>query len=175
MGAYSGSISGSGRVQNLGSAAKVGGQAEWLGSAGDVPGGQGIGRDVGPAKPVDRLFGVAHDEQASGNQRSGVRILHVSLGAGGEKEHDLVLERIGVLELIHQDRPGPLGFGPPNLGMITQQVSADEEKVGEREDSLPPNPPAKPAGKRPQPFHEVREHHVVNLVEPYQQPRRLLR
>ena len=61
--------------------------------------------DVGAAEAVDALLGIADHEELAGGQtdvapvpgrRLGLRVL-------GQQEGDLGLQRVGVLELVHED------------------------------------------------------------------------
>ena len=58
--------------------------------------------DVGAAKPIDRLFGIAHQEQLAGERRNvpPVRLLRI---IRSEKQEDLSLQRVSILKLVHKD------------------------------------------------------------------------
>ena len=61
-----------------------------------------VRRDVGSPKPIDRLLRITHDRELAWRERHGVR------GRGlravlAQEQHDLRLERIGVLELVDED------------------------------------------------------------------------
>ncbi len=74
---------------------------------------------VRAAKAIDRLLGIPHDEELAGRQ-SRVE------GAGGgrpgrilgQEENDLVLQGVGVLELVYQQEPQALRDPPPYVGMV---------------------------------------------------------
>ena len=78
------------------------------------------GFDVGSAEGIDRLLGIPHDKQFA---RLQVHVMPRSLMAARpftEVEDDLVLDRIGVLKLIDQDRPIGL-FDPSADGRMVAQ------------------------------------------------------
>ena len=58
--------------------------------------------DVGAAKSIDRLFGIAHQEQLAGERRNvpPVRLLRI---IRSEKQEDLSLQRVSILKLVHKD------------------------------------------------------------------------
>ena len=62
-----------------------------------------IDADVGAAEPVDRLLGVADDEEAAGDGDDARASRPASGSADGEQQQDLRLQRIGVLELVDED------------------------------------------------------------------------
>ena len=58
--------------------------------------------DVGAAKSIDRLFGIAHQEQLAGERRNvpPVRLVRI---IRSEKQENLGLQRISILKLVHKD------------------------------------------------------------------------
>ena len=79
-----------------------------------------VDADVGAAEAVDRLLRVADDEEAS--RRPGVHGAPVRwpvASAVAEQQEDLGLQRIGVLELVHEDVREPLLERPRRtLGVV---------------------------------------------------------
>ena len=88
--------------------------------------------DIGAAEPVDRLLRVAHDEELArdGPRRSaGARARIV----GREKQQDLGLNRVGVLELVNED-PFELRLQvPPDALVGSDQVACPREEIDEVE------------------------------------------
>ena len=84
--------------------------------------------DVGAPEPVDRLLGVADDEQLSGH---GAHAGPVGLGgiAGREQQQDLGLDRIGVLELVHEQPLVALLEVGADIGVATQQIAGAHQQV----------------------------------------------
>ena len=78
--------------------------------------------NVGSAEGIDRLLRIPHDKQFA---RLQVHVMPRSLMAArpfAEVEDNFVLHRIGVLKLIHQDRPIGL-FDPSADGRMVLQES----------------------------------------------------
>jgi len=91
--------------------------------------------DVGAPEAVDRLLGVAHDEELP---RHGLHLAPVASGGigGGEQQQDLGLEGIGVLELVHEDvGEPPLEVGP-RLVVVAHEVARAHQQIHEVEPSL---------------------------------------
>jgi hypothetical protein len=95
--------------------------------------------DVRAPKPVDRLLGIAHDEEGAGNRRELPPVPLVGLLSRQEKE-DLRLDGIGVLELVHEDRRESLEQRASDLGVVAQEIARVEEKVLEVQLALAPPP-----------------------------------
>ena len=87
-----------------------------------------VERDVGPSEPVDRLLGVGDEEKLP---RDGHHLAPVVLGGirRGEKEKDLGLEGIGVLELVDEDVSEARLELAPDLGVLFQKVAGASEEV----------------------------------------------
>jgi hypothetical protein len=89
---------------------------------------------VGAPEAVDRLLGVAHDQDPAGPQLDVVPARRQPVGVGGgEGEDELDLERIGVLELVDDQHRPPLGQRPPDRGVAPQQVAGQHQQVVEVE------------------------------------------
>ena len=113
--------------------AEAGGEVQELGATGEqellhVL----VERDVRAAEPVDRLLRIAHDEQLS---RRGARIPPARLRRvrGSDQQEDLRLQRVGVLELIHQDvREAPRELRA-HRNVVADQVPGPHEQIEEVE------------------------------------------
>ena len=90
--------------------------------------------DVGAPEAVDRLLRVAHHQQ-SARRRGGVRPV-VGLVLGGEQQHDLGLQRVGVLELVDQDVRVALAEEPPRPGTGHEQVARLDQQIFEGQASF---------------------------------------
>ena len=77
--------------------------------------------DLGAAETVDRLVVVAHAEQARPALAAAV----------GQQRQPLVLQAVGVLELIHQDVAETGLVMPPDRLVALEQFVAAEQKLGE--------------------------------------------
>src|SRR5574341_24452 len=86
--------------------------------------------DVGTSKGIDRLFRVTHDEEFSWFKRHILPIRRVPTLTLGHGENNLVLHRVGILELVHENST-ILAFEPiADRGMVTKQrACACEESV----------------------------------------------
>ena len=92
-----------------------------------------IGFDVGAAEGVDRLFRIADDKQFAGCQFNFAPVRHALVGLFGQVEQNLILDRIGVLKLVDQDRPvAALEFGAHAL-VIAHQVARAHQQAVERD------------------------------------------
>ena len=116
--------------------AEVGGEGEGLAAASlDEALRLLVDRDVGAAEAVDRLLGVADDEELARLQAAAAPVGRgLPLRVLGQEERDLGLQRVGVLELVHQDEvEAPLevaAHGDRGL----QDVARAEEEVLEVHD-----------------------------------------
>ena len=92
-----------------------------------------VGRYVGAAEAVDRLLGVAHEEERARAERERCRVVGVAIGRrlAAEAPEDFCLERVGVLELVDKDVAEALGQRPAHLVMIAQQVAGGEDQIVE--------------------------------------------
>ena len=89
--------------------------------------------DVGPPEAVDRLLGVAHDEQLPGD--NGSTLLQSapwsSSGVAGEQEGNLRLDGVGVLELVDEDvREAALEVAAA-AGVVAEEIAGPDEQVVE--------------------------------------------
>ena len=64
-----------------------------------------VGGDVGAAEAVDRLFGIAHEEERTRPERERRPVAGVTFcrRLAAEAPENLGLERVGVLELVDED------------------------------------------------------------------------
>ena len=91
--------------------------------------------DVGPAEAVQRLLGVADEEQLPGCGEIRPRWR-------GDGDHDLELQRVGVLVLVQQQglvALRQLGADPLAVERVAHEAPAEDEEVVERQ---PPGPAA---------------------------------
>ena len=94
-----------------------------------------VDRDVGAAEAVDALLGVADHEQLAGREADARPFGRGRRrGVFGQEERDLRLERVGVLELVHQDEVEPLLEVPADGQGARQHVARLEQQVGEVHD-----------------------------------------
>jgi hypothetical protein len=73
--------------------------------------------DPRPAPAVDRLVVVADHEDSAALAR--------------EQAHERVLDRVGVLELVHQQMPEALAVVREQAGMVAQQLVRAQQQLGE--------------------------------------------
>jgi hypothetical protein len=116
----------------------------------DLGGGAEVLGDVGAAETVDRLFGVADDEQTAGERtqapprRWAVRIgearervlrrlLGRVVGVGGETHRDLELDGVGVLELVEENPLVTVVEDPSHPWVFGHEPPGEHEEVVERE------------------------------------------
>ena len=86
-----------------------------------------VDADVGPPEPVDRLLGVADDEQLPRRRPDPAPVPFRRI-AGGEQQEDLRLQRIGVLELVDEDAGEPaLEVGADRVAVAHEVARLDEE------------------------------------------------
>ncbi len=87
-----------------------------------------IDRDVGAAEAIDRLLGIADDEETAGLR---LRLPPVGLAriVGGEQQQDLGLQRIGVLELVDEDALEAALEALAHAPVVAHQVACDEQQI----------------------------------------------
>ena len=91
-----------------------------------------VDADVGAPEAIDRLLGIADQEQRAG-PRPDPAPVGLGIVVGGEQQQDLGLQRIGVLELVHED---PLEAGleaAPHLGVVADEIARAEQQIEEVE------------------------------------------
>ena len=96
-----------------------------------VPGGE-VRLHVRAAEPVNRLFGVAHQEERA---RTNLAILPRPHGIPltGQAPDDFRLQRVCILEFIHEDVRVAPGKGPSHRFVVPQQVPGLVQQVVEIE------------------------------------------
>ena len=94
---------------------------------------------VGPSEPVDRLLGIADEEQRPGTRSQAAPVARDGVGVG-DQGRQLDLEGVGVLELVEQEVPVVVGeggtYGQP-VDRVGQHASGQDQQVVEAELSLP--------------------------------------
>ena len=85
-----------------------------------------VGGEVGVAPAVDRLFGVADQEQP---RPFGGRAVE------GQPAHHLALQPVGVLELVDQELIDPPAGPGPHVGPAAEKVGGPGEQVVEGDDA----------------------------------------
>jgi hypothetical protein len=89
-----------------------------------------VGRHVGAAKAIDCLFGIADQKQRARTQRASQQIHGGSLaGFPAQEPDDLDLQRVGVLELVHQDMTEAARQRLADVLVPREQVTRGVEKV----------------------------------------------
>ncbi len=131
-----------------------------------------VERNVGAAKSVNRLLGIADDEQLA---RPGLNLHPVRLGGirGREQEQNFGLQRIGVLELIDENvRESILQFRAYRR-IVANQVARDQQQIEEVEPARAPLQFFVDTDQRPQFLaqhrREIRARIVAKLLEPFMQ------
>ena len=116
-----------------GHAAKTRGQCDAARTGGNEPLAHlAVNRDVRATEAVNRLLGIADDEEPARHRRDGPPVRGIRIGRR-EEEQDFGLERIGVLELVHEDaRKAPLEAGA-NGRIAADQVPRLQQQVEEIE------------------------------------------
>ena len=115
-----------------------------------LPGAQ-VGIDVGAPEAVDRLLRIADDEQLARLQRYLVpgarpraarpRAARRRRVIGGEQKHDFGLQRVGVLEFVHQQKSKPFAQRGAHLLIAGHQRPRLDQQVVEVElAGAPPRP-----------------------------------
>ena len=91
-----------------------------------------VDADVGAAEPVDRLLGVADDEQLARRGPDGAPVGLVRI-VRREQQQDLGLQRIGVLELVDEQVREPLLERRAHVAAVAHDVARAHEQVEEVE------------------------------------------
>ncbi len=86
--------------------------------------------DVGAAKTIDGLFGIADEKQLSRRQRQGWPrvLLNVGVGVAGQVEGDFGLQGVGVLKFVDED-VGILALEVSPRAVIEQQIASPHQQV----------------------------------------------
>ena len=91
-----------------------------------------VGVHVGAAEAIDRLLGIADQEQRARTQSASEQIHGGSLaGFPAQEPDDLDLQRVGVLELVDQDMTEAARQRLPDVLVPREQVTRGVEKVVE--------------------------------------------
>src|SRR2546428_13222 len=114
--------------------------------------------DISATEREDRLLGIADDEQLAGMQEYVWPGLGQSVLMLGQKEEDLVLNRIGVLKLIHEDGLEQALQPRPDVRVGLQQVAGAGQEPVDPDVARSENPsPARRAEGLQQPEQVVEE------------------
>ncbi|MYD86991.1 MAG: hypothetical protein F4Y14_12910 [Acidobacteria bacterium] len=91
-----------------------------------------VDADVGAPEAVDRLLGVSHQEELA---RPGRHLAPVALVgiARRQQQQDLGLQRIGVLELVHEDARIALLRVAADAVVVADQVPRLQQQIDEVE------------------------------------------
>ena len=87
-----------------------------------------VDRDVGAAEAVDRLLGIADHEQLAVHRAQPAPLPDV-FGVARQVKRELDLDRVGVLELVDQDRPEALAEVVADLGAVADEVARPDDQV----------------------------------------------
>ena len=90
--------------------------------------------DVGATEPVDRLFRIANQEQASRDWPDTPPV-RLGLVVGREQQQDLGLQRVGVLELVDEDVGEALLEASPDHRVAADEVAGAHQQIEEIQDS----------------------------------------
>ena len=118
---------------DAGHAAEAGGQGQGRHAGGlqlalHLP----VHADVRPPEPVDRLLGVADDEQLA-RRRPNPAPVPLGRVAGRQQQDDLRLQGVGVLELVDEDAgEAPLEVGADRV-VVAHQIARLDQQVDEVE------------------------------------------
>lgn len=115
--------------------AEVGGQGNGL--AEQVLGGE-VRRDVRATEAVDGLLRVADHEQAPFGDLDVAPVLGLGLGAAGDADRELDLDRVGVLELVQQQPLEPLLQIRADRRVAPEQIASQHQQVVELQPALGP-------------------------------------
>ena len=110
-----------------------------------------VQRNVGTAKPVNRLFRITDQAQGTGTQGQRGPVLRSCAGNGREQKSELRLERVGVLELVDDDQVPAIAKRVAHRGMVANQVARADQQVLKRDEAARP------------PLVPVRERGIVQL------------
>ena len=125
------------RVDQRPAGAVVGGERHAVAAGAEPLGGPQEQRDVGPAEPVDRLLGVADEEQPAGlGRRPRPTGVGAGVGRGGDEDGQLDLDGVGVLELVDEEAPVAVVDGGPHgraVGGVAQHLAGHDQQVVELE------------------------------------------
>src|SRR5688572_31689448 len=94
-----------------------------------------VGLHVGAPEPVDRLLRVADDEQLAGD-RADVPPPGLARIAGRQEQQQLGLQRIRVLELVHEDPLEALLEVLPDLTVVPDEIARLQQQIEEVERAL---------------------------------------
>ena len=95
-----------------------------------------IDAHVGPSKTVDRLLGIADEEQRA-RPRPGASPIRLGVVVSGEQQQNLGLQRIRVLKLVDED---PLEARLESLTddrVVAHEIARTEEQIEEVERACP--------------------------------------
>ena len=92
-----------------------------------------IGFDVGAAKGVDRLLRVADDEYFSGNDSNLAPVHRCLTGLFGQVEENLILDRIGVLKFVDENRAVAPFEIRAYAHLVAHEIARAHEQAVERE------------------------------------------
>ena len=126
----------------------------------------GVGIDVRPPEAVDGLLRIADDEERPRAER-GLRPVRAGAGLRRQQQEHLGLDRVGVLELVHEE-PAVLALERrAQLGSVAQQACRDPQEVavGERVRA-----PARLLGEGPA-AHEEPHRETVEVLAPGREER----
>ena len=92
-----------------------------------------VSRNVGAAEAIDRLLGIAHEEERARTQRECRPVVRLAglRRLAAEAPEDLGLQRVGVLEFVHEYVAEALGQCLAHLVVVPQQVAGGEDQVVE--------------------------------------------
>ncbi len=90
--------------------------------------------DVGPPEPVNRLLRVTHQEQAPG-ARTDARPVALVRIVRRQQQEELGLQRVGILELVHEEAGEAHLEVAPCRGVISDQVAGADQEIEEVERS----------------------------------------
>ena len=86
-----------------------------------------VGLDVRPSKRINGLLGIAHDKQFTRFRMHVMPFPGFGAPGLGQKQDQLVLDRIGVLKFIHDDRLILLFQFGPHVRMVSKQGPGPRE------------------------------------------------
>ena len=93
-----------------------------------------VDAQVGTSEAVDRLLGVTDDDERTRQDLDLVpRTVTRAVVARRQQRGELDLQRVGVLELVEEDRPPPPRRGRADSGIGAEQLAREDEQVVELE------------------------------------------